>query len=117
MYVKDYQEVPSEPGGVDGLTVRWVINASQGASKFAMRVFELEPGKLSPFHQHDHEHEVFVIGGNGEVETTQGVAPIKAGSVIFISKKESHQFRNIGTDILRFIDGIAFSTLRNQQNL
>ena len=117
MYVKDYQEVPSEPGGVDGLTVRWVINASQGASNFAMRVFELESGKLSPFHQHDHEHEVFVIGGIGEVETSQGAAPIKAGSVIFIAKNESHQFRNNGTEILSFIDGIAFSTLRKQQNI
>jgi hypothetical protein len=30
MYVKDYRDVPSEPGGADRLTVRWVINASQG---------------------------------------------------------------------------------------
>ena len=48
MYVKDYREVPSEPGGADGLTIRWVINASQGATNFAMRVFELEPGKSHP---------------------------------------------------------------------
>jgi hypothetical protein len=36
MYVKDYREVPAELGGMDGLTVRWVINASQGATNFAI---------------------------------------------------------------------------------
>jgi len=112
MYVTDYQSVPTEPGGIDGLTVRWAINASQGATKFAMRVLELQPGKLSPMHQHDHEHEVFVIAGEGEVETVGGKTSIKSGSVIFISINESHQFRNTGNDMLRFIDVIAFSTLR-----
>jgi quercetin dioxygenase-like cupin family protein len=111
MYVKDYREVPSEPGGADGLTMRWVINASQGATNFAMRVLELEPGKVSPFHQHENEHEVFVLDGQGEVETLEGSQPIKAGTVVFIPERESHQFRNSGKDILRFIDVIAFSII------
>jgi quercetin dioxygenase-like cupin family protein len=114
MYVTDYQTVPAEPGGVDGLTVRWVINASQGATNFAMRVLELQPGKLSPMHQHDHEHEVFVINGEGEIETADGRASIKSGAVVFVSNNESHQFRNTGKDVLRFIDVIAFSTFRSK---
>ena len=113
MYVTEYQTVPAEPGGIDGLTVRWVINASQGATNFAMRVLELQPGKLSPMHSHDHEHEVFVLTGEGEVETKSGKAPIKAGSVVFISNQEGHQFRNTGEEVLRFIDVIAFSSLRS----
>jgi quercetin dioxygenase-like cupin family protein len=112
MYVTDYQLVPTEPGGIDGLTVRWVINALQGATNFAMRVLELQPGKLSPMHQHDHEHEVFVISGEGEVETVGGKMSVKSGSVVFIPISESHQFRNTGHDALRFIDVIAFSTFR-----
>ncbi len=109
MYVKDYREVPSEPGGADGLTVRWVINASQGATNFAMRVFELEPGKESPFHKHENEHEAFVLAGSGEIETDEGIAKLKEGSVIFIPAQESHCFRNTGQDILRFIDVVTFS--------
>jgi quercetin dioxygenase-like cupin family protein len=108
MYVKDYRDVPAEPGGADGLTVRWVINASQGATNFAMRVFELEPGKESPFHQHENEHEAFVLAGSGEVETDEGIARIKEGSALFIPAQESHRFRSTGKDVLRFIDVIKF---------
>jgi quercetin dioxygenase-like cupin family protein len=108
MYVKDYREVPVEPGGSDGLTVRWVINASQGATNFAMRVFELEPGKESPFHKHENEHEAWVLAGSGELETDGGMAKLKEGSALFISAQEKHRFRNTGKDILRFIDVIKF---------
>ncbi len=108
MYIKDYLDVPSEPGGADGLTIRWVINASQGATSFAMRVLELEPGKVSPLHQHDNEHEAFVLEGQGEVDSGDGSKPITEGSVVFIPGKEAHQFRNTGKKTLRFIDVVAF---------
>ena len=108
MYVKDYREIPSEPGGADGLTVRWVINASQGATNFAMRVFELEPGKESPFHQHENEHEAYVLAGTGELETEHVTTELKEGSVIFIPSQENHCFRNTGKRTLRFIDVIMF---------
>jgi len=108
MYVKNYREAPSEPGGADGLTVRWVINASQGATNFAMRVFELEPEKESPFHQHENEHEAFVLAGRGEIESHEGTARLEEGSVIFIPAYENHRFRNTGMDVLRIIDVIRF---------
>jgi len=108
MYVRDYRDVPSEPGGAEGLTIRWVINASQGATNFAMRVLELEPGKISPLHQHDNEHEAFVLEGQGELETGNGSKPIKEGTVVFIPGNEVHQFRNTGEKTLRFVDVIAF---------
>lgn len=111
MYVKDYREAPSEPGGADGLTVRWVINASQGATNFAMRVFELEPGTESPFHKHENEHEAFVLAGSGQVETddeTSEIAEIEEGSAIFIPAYVNHRFRNTGVDVLRIIDVIRF---------
>ena len=111
MYVKDYREVPVEPGGSDGLTVRWVINASQGAMNFAMRVFELEPGKESPFHKHENEHEALVLGGSGEIETDEGTAKLKEGTAIFIPAQERHRFRNTGEGALSFIDVIAFAAI------
>ena len=111
MYVKDYREVPAESGGADGLSVRWMINASQGATNFAMRVFELEPGKESPFHRHENEHEAFVLKGRGEIETDEGATKIKKGSALFISSQENHRFRNTGKDVLRFIDVVAFSAI------
>jgi len=109
MYVKDYRDVPAEPGGSEGLTVRWVINASQGATNFAMRVFELKPGKGSPFHKHENEHEAYVLAGSGEIEIDDDKANLKEGTVIFIPAQENHRFRNTGKDVLRFIDVIKFS--------
>jgi quercetin dioxygenase-like cupin family protein len=108
MYVKDYRDVPSEPGGADGLTVRWVINASQGATNFAMRVFELEPGIESPFHKHGNEHEAFVLAGSGEIESEGDTSTLREGSAIFIPAYENHRFRNTGTSLLRIIDVIRF---------
>lgn len=108
MYVKDYRELPVESSGVDGLSVRWAINASQGAANYAMRIFELKPGMASPLHQHESEHEIFVLAGKGEIETSEGVMPISQGSVVFIAPNESHQFRNIGKSVLRFIDVVMF---------
>jgi len=108
MYVKNYRDVPSEPGGSDGLTVRWVINASQGATNFAMRIFELEPGKESPFHRHKNEHEAYVLAGVGELETDEGKAELMEGSVLFIPAQENHRFRNTGDGTLRIVDVIGF---------
>jgi len=108
MYVKDYRDVLTESGGADGLTMRWVINASQGATNFAMRVFELEPGKESPFHRHENEHEAFVLAGGGEVATQEDTLEVKEGSAIFIPAFESHSFRNTGMDVLRILDVIRF---------
>ena len=114
MYVKDYRDVPSEPGGADGLTVRWVVNASQGATNFAMRVFELDPGRETPFHKHENEHEAYVLEGSGEVETDEGTAELKEGAVLFIPSRESHRFRNTGESVLRFIDVISFASIMPQ---
>ncbi len=108
MYVKNYRDVSSEPGGADGLTMRWVINASQGATNFAMRIFELEPGKELPFHKHENEHEAFVLAGSGKVETGENSAELEEGSAIFVPAYENHRFRNTGTDLLRIIDVIRF---------
>jgi quercetin dioxygenase-like cupin family protein len=108
MYIKNYRELPVEPSGVDGLTVRWGITASQGATNFSMRLLELEPLKSTPMHQHDSEHEIFVLVGRGEVVTEGAVYPIRDGSIIYVAPNEIHQFRNTGASILRMVDAVMF---------
>ena len=53
-------EDPSEKG-VKDMKVRWLISKVDGAENFAMRLFEIQPGGHSPYHQHDWEHEVFIL--------------------------------------------------------
>ena len=108
MYTKNYRDVPIEQTGVEGLTARWVITATQGAQNFSMRLLELAPLKSTPMHQHESEHEIYVLVGRGEVVTDEGSFPIREGSVIYVGRNEKHCFNNTGADRLRFIDAVMY---------
>jgi quercetin dioxygenase-like cupin family protein len=86
-----------------GVTIRWVIGKEDGAPNFAMRVFEVEPGRGTPYHQHDWEHEVFILDGEGAVQGQSGQVHLSAGTVVYVPPMELHQFLNLGEGILRFI--------------
>jgi quercetin dioxygenase-like cupin family protein len=103
MKVKNYRDVEAV-AEMPGVSMRWVIDDKDGAPNFAMRVFELEPGSSSPFHNHDWEHEVFVLGGTGAVrDGSEGLTPIGEGDVLLVLPEETHQFVNQGEDTLRFV--------------
>ena len=108
MYIKNYRELPVETTEVEGLTVRWGINKDQGATNFSMRLLELAPMKSTPMHQHDSEHEIYVLVGKGEVETPDKVLPIREGSIIYVAPNEIHKFNNTGASILRMVDAVMF---------
>lgn len=114
MYIKNYREIPVEQTGVDGLTARWCINASQGATNFSMRLLELSPSKSTPMHQHDSEHEIFVLVGLGNVETEDRAYPLREGSVVYIAPNEIHRFNNTGASMLRMIDAVMFPSRINK---
>jgi len=97
--------------GVEGVTVRWVINDTDGAPHFAMRVFDVQPGRSTPYHNHWWEHEVFVLDGEGVVVQQDGETPISSGSVILVEGDEMHRFRNTGEGVMRFICLIPFKWL------
>jgi len=86
-----------------GVVVRDVIGAEDGAPRFCMRVFEVEPGSSTTPHTHWWEHEVFVLSGQGAVAGEQGEIPIAKDSVIFIAPDEHHYFVNKGNEPLRYI--------------
>jgi len=86
-----------------GVLHRVVIDADDGAPRFAMRVFEVRSGSSTPFHSHWWEHEVFVLSGNGIVKSEGNEKSIGEGTVVFVAPNEEHCFANTGNDILRFI--------------
>ena len=100
---KPVQELP-------GVVKREVVNADDGAPRFCMRVFEVEPGSSTPSHSHWWEHEVFVLSGRGVVVGEQGETQIAKDSVIFVPPEEIHCFKNNGDEILRFICVIPLVT-------
>jgi quercetin dioxygenase-like cupin family protein len=89
--------------GAKGVSVRWVISKNDGAPNFFMRVFDVQPGGHTPYHQHAWEHEVFILDGVAQVVTEAGPKSAPAGSVVFVLPDENHQFRNESAEVMRFI--------------
>jgi len=95
-------EEPAEPG-VKDVKLRWLISKKDGAENFAMRLFEIKSGGHTPLHQHDWEHEVFILEGNGVTRDKTSEEPFKAGDIFFVPAMEWHQFVNIGKETLKFL--------------
>jgi quercetin dioxygenase-like cupin family protein len=89
--------------GCKGVRIRWLITKEDGAERFAMRMFDVEPGGHTPLHTHEWEHEVFIYEGKGIVVGEKGEEELKKGDAILMPPHEKHQFRNTGEDLLRFI--------------
>ena len=104
MKVYNYREVKAEkPEGGEKIKIRWLITKETGAENFAMRLFEVEPGGFSPLHSHPWEHEIFVLEGEGIVLGGGEKKPIGEGDVIFIPPNETHQLRNTGRKVMKFL--------------
>ncbi len=103
LHYQDMEASPVEMEGVKGVTIRWLIAKEDGAQRFAMRLFEVEPGGHTPLHTHGIEHEVFFLEGEGAVWCEGKDIPVKAGTAIFVPPDEKHRFRNTGNNLMRFI--------------
>lgn len=101
-YSEVKEEIPKEEG-VKDTTIRWLILDKDGAKNFAMRLFEVQPNGYTPLHQHDWEHEVFILEGNGKTKNKKEEESFKQGDVFFIPPMEWHQFINTGKKTLRFL--------------
>lgn len=111
MLIRDLDQVESSEmtmPGAEKVTMRLMVGRADGAPNFAMRCFDVEPGGCTPFHNHNYEHEILIVQGQGKAvqETECGekeLTPIKAGDVLFVQPNEMHQFRNDSSETLRFM--------------
>lgn len=107
MIKRHFTEVAEElPGlaGTRGCTIRWLISRDQGAPRFAMRLFTLQPEGTIPVHQHgDTEHEIFILEGAGLFDDGRQRMPVKAGEAIFVPAGEDHGFVNDTGQPMRFL--------------
>ena len=95
-------ETPSEQG-IQDVKVRWLISKKDGANRFAMRLFEIQPKGYTPLHQHEWEHEVFILEGQGTMHKETSEEAFEKGDVFFIPPMEWHQFTNTGDSTLKFL--------------
>ena len=92
-----------EMEGASGVSMRLLVGRDDGAPNFAMRWFELEPGGHTPRHKHNYEHEVIIVDGRGEMSGEGQVRTLASGDAVYIPANEAHQFRNTGTQVLKFV--------------
>lgn len=106
MKVTSFENITLEDVNVEGAKnakIRWLIAQKDKAPNFALRMFEVEVGGFTPFHNHPWEHESFVLEGEGELVLEDDVKPFKKWDVIYIDPNMKHQFRNTGDTLMRFL--------------
>ena len=80
-----------------------MVGRADGAPNFALRHFCVASGGHTPRHQHDYEHEVYVVEGEAKVESDGTFHRVRAGDVLFVPPNRVHQFVNDGTVPFRFL--------------
>jgi len=106
MKVAHYNQVELQPvseEGAAGANIRWLIAEKDGAPNFALRMFEVAPEGHTPYHKHAWEHEVYCLEGQGVLIFEGNEYPFAANDAIFVDPDKMHQFKNTGTETLKFL--------------
>ncbi len=94
-------------GDAEKVWGKYLITDREGARKFHMRIFVVEPGGKTSYDQHVYEHEVYILRGRGRLITIKDgekrEVEVKPGDAILIESNEIHQFFNEGDEPLEFI--------------
>ena len=98
MKVTSLDQVPSSAmamAGVVGVAKQVPLGKEDGTPNFSFRVFTVEPGGHTPYHQHESEHLNYVIAGEGALVDAEGKQhSLKSGDFAFVNPNEKHQYRN-----------------------
>ncbi len=106
MLIRRAEDTPATPvhmEGVKNVSMRVMVGRADDAPNFAMRHFTVGPGGHSPRHQHNYEHEVYIVAGEGKLECDGAFHPLKAGDVVFVEPNALHQFTNTGDTDFQFL--------------
>ncbi|MDD4107554.1 MAG: cupin domain-containing protein [Prolixibacteraceae bacterium] len=95
---------------MDGAAGAWKqipLGSKEGTPVYSFRVFTVEPGGHTPFHNHPYEHMNYVIEGEGALVNAKGEeTPVKAGDFALVEPDEKHQYRNKGDRQFIIICGV-----------
>ncbi len=103
IHSEQIEAAPVDTQGASNCRMRCLIGPDDAAPSFSMRQFEIAPDGHTPKHAHAHEHEVFILEGEGTVLEGDREHPLRPGSVVFVPPNQTHQFRNTGGGPLKFL--------------
>ena len=102
MKIISLDQVEKKKVEMEGAEKAWKqmpIASSDGAPVYSYRVFTVEPGGFTPFHQHPYEHMNYIIEGEGALVNEAGeYKALKAGDFALVMPDEKHQYRNTSAD-------------------
>jgi quercetin dioxygenase-like cupin family protein len=70
------------------------LSRAKGVPNFSFRVFTIEPGGHTPYHQHPAEHLNYIIEGRGVLITKDREHKVKKGDFALVQPEELHQYKN-----------------------
>lgn len=97
MYVTKLDKIEktiSGSEGAKGVYKQIPLSRKDGVPTFSFRVFTIEPGGHTPFHQHEFEHMNYVINGEGILVAEDQEHELREGDFALILAGEKHQFKN-----------------------
>ena len=80
-----------------GNSIFWMITTEMGAKNFELRYIEMHVGGKSSFGSHPHEHEVFIVRGEGKIKGTDYEQSLNPDMAVFVPGGETHQWINSGS--------------------
>ena len=102
MKVISLSKVEKNKVNMEGAHKAWKqvpLSRDDGAPVYSYRVFTVEPGGYTPYHQHNYEHMNYIIEGEGALVNEAGEeTAIQAGDFALVKPNEKHQYRNKSTD-------------------
>jgi len=107
MIKKNYLDIVEEKVttyGSTGVTVRWLITKQDGAIRYVMRRFEIQPNGQIKLHSHAEEHEIYVLSGTARVFNDKGFETTAvSGDVLFVPPHETHGYETVGENPFTFL--------------
>jgi quercetin dioxygenase-like cupin family protein len=94
MYVTDVKDKKAACVTKSGNRIHWLLTSEVGAPNFELRYIEIPPGGRSSDGSHPHEHEVFIVKGQGLIKGPGGETRLTPGMAVFVPGNEVHQWIN-----------------------
>jgi quercetin dioxygenase-like cupin family protein len=98
MYVTNLEKaekIRPQMEGAEGIYKQVPISRENGAPTFSFRVFTIEPGGHTPYHNHPSEHVNYIIEGKGKIVAQDKEYEIGRGDFALVLPGEVHQYRNV----------------------
>jgi quercetin dioxygenase-like cupin family protein len=80
--------------GARGVHKQIPLSRQDGVPTYSFRVFTIEPGGHTPFHQHEFEHMNYVMEGEGTLVSEDREHELTEGDFALVLPGEKHQYKN-----------------------